>query len=153
MIDWLFYQQYHFADASCSQGRNIFVIYDGDGISEWYEIIIFSWKVVNVYLLTDRNCVSKSAVILEFLYLLLTAWVEFSSDWYRLFEESRYIYIDKGPLKPKHLIGGTKCYWLKWDNDWLGAWANRPVNPLNLREDTSCFSLKWKNHWWGLEHE
>ena len=40
MIDWLFYQQYHFANA-CSQGRNKFVIYDGDGISEWYEIIIF----------------------------------------------------------------------------------------------------------------
>ena len=40
MIDWLFYQQYHFANA-CSQGRKIFVIYDGDGISELYEIIIF----------------------------------------------------------------------------------------------------------------
>ena len=34
------------------------------GISEWYEIIIFSVKVVSVYPLTDRNCVSKSAVIL-----------------------------------------------------------------------------------------
>ena len=76
MIDWLFYQQYHFANA-CSQGRKKFVIYNGDGTSEWYEIIIFSWKVVSVYLLTDRNYVSKSAVILEFLYLLLTAWVEF----------------------------------------------------------------------------
>ena len=31
-------------------------------------------------MLTDRNYVSKSAVILEFLYLLLTAWVEFSSE-------------------------------------------------------------------------
>ena len=88
MIDWLFYQQYHFANA-CSQGRKKFVIYDGDGTSEWYEIIIFSWKVVSVYLLTDRNYVSKSAVILEFLYLLLTAWVEFSSEWYRSFQESR----------------------------------------------------------------
>ena len=38
--DWLLYQQYHFANA-CSQGRNKFVIYDGDGISEWYEIIFF----------------------------------------------------------------------------------------------------------------
>ena len=27
--DWLFYQQYHFASA-CSQGRNRFVIYDGE---------------------------------------------------------------------------------------------------------------------------
>ena len=40
MIDWLFYQRYHFANA-CSQGRNKLVIYDGDGISELYEIIIF----------------------------------------------------------------------------------------------------------------
>ena len=40
-------------------------------------------------MLTDRNYVSKSAVILEFLYLLLTAWVEFSSEGYRLFQESR----------------------------------------------------------------
>ena len=81
MIDWLFYQQYHFANA-CSQGRKKFVIYDGDGISEWYEIIIFSGKVVSVYLITDRNYAPKSAVISEFLYLLLTAcqWVEFSSE-------------------------------------------------------------------------
>ena len=41
-------------------GRMRFFIYDGDGISEWYEIIIFSWKVVSVYLLTDRNYVFKS---------------------------------------------------------------------------------------------
>ena len=88
IIDWLFYQQYHFANA-CSQGRNKFVIYDGDGISEWYENIIFSGKAVNVYLLTDRNYVSKSAVILEFLYLLLLTWVEFSNEWYRSFQESR----------------------------------------------------------------
>ena len=52
-----------------------------------------------------------------------------------------------------HLRGGTKCYWLEWDNDWLGGGDNRPVNPMRLREDTSCFSLKWKNDWWGLEHE
>ena len=28
--------------------------------------------------------------------------------------------IDEGPVKPMHLRGGTKCYWLMWDNDWLG---------------------------------
>ena len=67
MIDWLFYQQHHFANA-CSQGRRKFDTYDGDGISEWYEIILFPGKAVSVYLLTDRNYVSKSAVILEFLY-------------------------------------------------------------------------------------
>ena len=88
MIDWLFYQQYYFAN-DCSQARKKFVIYDGDVISEWYETIFFSGKVVSVYLLTDRNYVSKLAVILEFLYLLPTAWVEFSSEWYRLFQESR----------------------------------------------------------------
>ena len=54
-----------------------FFINDSDGISEWYEVIICPGKVVSVYLLTDRNYVSKSAAILEFLYLLLTAWVEF----------------------------------------------------------------------------
>ena len=88
MIDWLFYLQYHFANA-CSQGRNKFVIYDGDGISEWYEIINVTGKVMSVCLLTDRNCVSKSAPILEFLHLLLTAWVEFSSEWCRSYQESR----------------------------------------------------------------
>ena len=88
MIDWLFYKQHHFANA-CWQGRKKFVIDDGDGISEWYEIITFSGKVVSVYLLTDRSYISKSAVILGFLYLLLTAWVKFSSEWYRSFQESR----------------------------------------------------------------
>ena len=88
MIDWLFYRMHHFANA-CSQGRRKFVFYDADGISERYEIIIFSGKVVSVYLLTGRKYVSKSALIIEFLYLLLTAWVEFSSEWYRSFQESR----------------------------------------------------------------
>ena len=32
-------------------------IHDGDGISEWYEAIICSGKVVRVYMLTDRNYV------------------------------------------------------------------------------------------------
>ena len=62
MINWLFYQQNHFANA-CAQGINKFVMHDGDGISEWYEITIFSGKVMSVYLLIDRNYVSKSAVI------------------------------------------------------------------------------------------
>ena len=44
---------------------------------------------MSVYLLTDRNYVSRSALMLEFLYLLLTAWVDFSSEWYRSFQESR----------------------------------------------------------------
>ena len=64
--DRLFHQQYHFSNA-CSQGRKKFVIYDEDGISGWYDIIVFSGKIVSVYLLTDRNFVSKSAVMLEFL--------------------------------------------------------------------------------------
>ena len=34
-------------------------------------------KVVSVHLLTDRNYVFKSSVILDFLYQLFTAWVEF----------------------------------------------------------------------------
>ena len=29
--------------------------------------------------------------------------------------------VDEGPVKPMHLMGGTTCYWLKWDNDWLGS--------------------------------
>ena len=39
------------------------------------KLSFFFGKVVSVYLLTDRNYVSKSAVILKLLYLLLTAWV------------------------------------------------------------------------------
>ena len=52
-----------------------------------------------------------------------------------------------------HLRGGTKCCWLRWDNDWWGGGDNRPVKPMHLREDTSRFSLKWKNDWWGLHLE
>ena len=44
---------------------------------------------MSVYLLTDHNCTSKSAVILEFIYLLLTVWVDFLSEWYRSLQESR----------------------------------------------------------------
>ena len=40
MIDWLFYQQYHFANA-CSQGRKKFVIYDGDGIPNDVKLYFF----------------------------------------------------------------------------------------------------------------
>ena len=53
------------------------------------KLSFFSGNVVSVYLLTDRSYVSKSAGILEFLYLLLTACVEFSSEWYRTFQECR----------------------------------------------------------------
>ena len=53
------------------------------------KLSFFPGKVVSVYLLTDRNYVSKSAVIMKFLYLLLTAWVEFLSEWYPSFRESR----------------------------------------------------------------
>ena len=67
--------------------------------------------------------------------------------------KSQIIDIDKGPEQPMNLRGGTKCYWLKWDNDCSGGGDNRPVNPMHSKEDTSCFPLKWKNHWWGLEHE
>ena len=59
MIDWLLYQQHHFANA-CSRGRQKFVIYVRDGISEWYQVIFSSVKVESVYLLTDRNYGSKS---------------------------------------------------------------------------------------------
>ena len=58
----------------------VFFLNDGDGISEPCEVIICPGKVVSVYLLTDRNYVSKSSVILEFLCLLLAAWVEFLSE-------------------------------------------------------------------------
>lgn len=78
MIDWFFYRQYHFANA-CSQGIDKFVIHDGDGISELCGIIVYSGNVLSVYLLTGRNYVCKSAVILEFPYLLLTAWVHYVS--------------------------------------------------------------------------
>ena len=55
------------------------------------EVNVCPGKVVSVYkyVLTDRNYVSNSAVILEFLYLLLPAWMEFFIEWYRSFQESR----------------------------------------------------------------
>ena len=53
------------------------------------KLYFFPGKAVSVNLLTDRNCVSTSALIMESLYLLLTAWVEFSTEWYRSFQESR----------------------------------------------------------------
>ena len=58
-----------------------FLIYDGDEISEWYEVIICSGNVVSVYLLTDRNYVDQhsSNIRVPYRYLLLSAWVEFSS--------------------------------------------------------------------------
>ena len=162
MIDWLFYQQYHFANA-CSQGRKKFVIYDGDGIYEWYEIIIFSGKVVSVYLLTDRKhvCPSQQQYWSFFICYLRRGWnfrvVSFIPG------KSWILDTDKGPVKPMQLRGGTKCiswchlwgafYWLKWDNDWLGAWDNRPVNPMHPRETPPVSRFKRKNRWWGLEHE
>ena len=113
-------------------------------------------KAVSVYLFTDHDSVSKLTVVLEFLYqVFVTYGVGGNFEWVVSFipGKSWIIDIDEGPVKPMHLRGGTKCYWLKWDNDWLGGGDNRPVNPMRLREDTSCFSLKWKNDWWGLEHE
>ena len=41
------------------------------------ELSYFPGKVASVYLLTDRNYAFKSSVILDFLYQLFTAWVEF----------------------------------------------------------------------------
>ena len=34
-------------------GRKQFFIYDGDGISEWYEISLFHGKVVSIFVSTD----------------------------------------------------------------------------------------------------
>ena len=65
--------------------------------------------------------------------------------------ESWVIGIDLGSLNPMHRGGGTKCSWLKWDNDCLGVGDNRPVNPLHFKEGTSCLSLKWDHDWSGLE--
>ena len=53
------------------------------------KLSFLSGKVVSAHLLTDRNDASKSAPIMEFPYLLLTSWVQFSSEWYRSFRESR----------------------------------------------------------------
>ena len=57
----------------------MFIIYDGDIISEWHEVIICSGKVVDVYLLTDRNYVYQYSSNIGVPYLLLPARVEFSS--------------------------------------------------------------------------
>ena len=57
-----------------------FLIYDGDGTSEWYEVIICSVGKSRVYLLTDRNDVYQNSSNIGVPYLLLPAWVEFSSS-------------------------------------------------------------------------
>ena len=55
-------------------------VYDGDGTSEWCEVIICSGTVVSVYLLTDRNHVYQYSSNIGVPYLLLPAWVELSSS-------------------------------------------------------------------------
>ena len=62
------------------------------------------------------------AVTFEFLHLLFTAWVEFSSGIVRSEKVVSNIYVIfiliRGLVKPMHFRGGTTCYWLKWNNDW-----------------------------------
>ena len=69
--------------------NEVFSVTTGMEFQNGNEVIFCPGKVVSVDLLTDRNYVSKSAVFLDFLYLLLTAWANFSSEWYRSFQESR----------------------------------------------------------------
>ena len=80
MINRSFYQQYLFAHA-CSHGEVSLSFTTGMDFSNCMELSSFSGKVVSVYIymLTDRNYVSKSTVVSDFLYLFLTARMEFSS--------------------------------------------------------------------------
>ena len=75
------YKVYHpFRGSWNGCGRIKFLIYDGDGISEWCEVIIlFRGKVASVHLLTDRNDVYQYSSNIGVPYLLLPAWMEFSS--------------------------------------------------------------------------
>ena len=69
--------------------NEVFSVTTGMEFQNGNEVIFCPGKVVSVDLLTDRNYVSKSALLMELLYLLLTVWVEFSSEWYRSFQLSR----------------------------------------------------------------
>ena len=53
------------------------------------------------------------------------------------------------PVKSMHLRDGTKCYWLVWDNDWLGAWVPR-VCSWNGRTIGGVWSMNslMKHYWW-----
>ena len=64
---------------------------------------------MSVYLLTDRNYLSKSAVRLDFLicYLVLPAWMEFRVVWVSFVPgTSRAMNIGKEPRKPNALRRG-----------------------------------------------
>ena len=102
------------------------IIYDGDGS--------FSGKVASVNLLTDRNYKRIQVSSNIGVSLFVTYGVGGIFEWVVSFipEKSWTTDIDKEPVKPMHLSGGAKCYWLTWDNDWSGAWDNRPVNPMHL---------------------
>ena len=69
-------------------GRMKFFSYDGDGISEWYEVIICSGKVVSVYLLTGRNYVYQYSSNVG-VSLFVTYGVGGISERYRSCRESR----------------------------------------------------------------
>ena len=86
MIDWVFYQHYLLPNA-CARVREKFVIYVGDGISEWYEIIISPGRVVSLYLLTDRNYVLKSQQIYWSFFDINYLRRGEIFEWYRSFRE------------------------------------------------------------------
>ena len=123
--------------------------WNGCGRMEFFRMVwsyhLSRGKVVSVSLLTDRNYVSKSAVYWSFFICYLRRgwnfWVSGIVHSWKVVN-NRYQGIDEGPVKPIHLRGGTKCCWLKWDNDWLRGWDNRPVNPMHLREKHVVYSLE-----------
>ena len=43
-----------FVQGNCEWLWEKFIIYDGNILSEWYEVIVCSGKVVSVYVLSDR---------------------------------------------------------------------------------------------------
>ena len=63
--------------------------------------------------------------------------------------KSWIIDIDKESDRSMHLRGSTKCYWLMWDNDWLGAWVPRVCSwsGRTIGEIWGMNSLM-KHYWW-----
>ena len=109
---------------------------------------------MSIYLLTDRNYVSKSAVRLEFLVCYFRRGWNFRVVWVSFVPgTSRVIYIGKEPCKPNARRRGHLVFLAEVGQGLVGFRGgvedSRPVNPMHFGEGTWCFSLKWYNDWLG----
>ena len=114
-------------------GRMKFLTYDGDGISEWYEVIICSRKAVSVHLLTDR--IYAYQLYITVIWEFLTCYFRRGRN-FRVVSfvpgKSWVIDIDKEPRKPNALWRGHLVF-LAEVGQWLvrlrGRWGGEIAVP------------------------